>query len=109
VKRTFWAGFGYTLGLGTSFVVQKRVRRTVERYAPEQVRNDVANRGRAVANRAREVVVDLRDAAQVGAQAVRDERAALLDEFAADDALHSGPARGLGNSSNSDYRFRPRR
>ncbi len=83
MKRTLWAGVGYTLGLGTSFYVQKRVRRTVDRYAPEQVRHDVAVKSREVADRARDAVLDLRDAAQEGAATMRREQRDLRHEFSA--------------------------
>ncbi|NIR37937.1 MAG: hypothetical protein GWN79_13235 [Actinobacteria bacterium] len=88
MKRTFWAGVGYTLGLGSSFWVQRRVRRTVERYTPEQVRIDLAVRGRRVADRARDVVVDLREAAQEGAAAMRREELHLRQEFVPQAAPH---------------------
>ena len=42
LKRVVWTGVGYSMGLASSIYVQRRVRRTVERYTPEQVRHDVA-------------------------------------------------------------------
>lgn len=83
MKRTFWAGVGYSLGLGSSIYLQRRVRRTVERYTPEQVRQDLAVRSRQVVDRARGVVVDLREAAQEGAAAMRREEDLLRDEYIA--------------------------
>ena len=88
MKRTFWAGVGYTLGLSTSIYVQRRVRRTVDRYAPQQIRNDVAAKGREVANRARNVAIDLRDAAHEGAAAMRREQRELREEFTSDPDRH---------------------
>ena len=93
MKRTFWAVAGYTAGLGTSLYVQKRVKKTVERVAPEQVRADVADRSRRAAGKARDAMVDIRDAANEGLTAMRAEKADLLAEFAGDEALHTGPAR----------------
>ncbi len=108
MKRTFWAGVGYTLGLGSSLYVQKRVRRTVERYTPEQVRADAMTKGREVTSRAKEAVIDLREAAHEGVEAMRREKADLLAEFAADE-LHAGPARGIDPSERASGEFRPRR
>ena len=59
MKRTFWAVAGYTAGLGTSLYVQKRVKKTVEQVAPEQVRADVADRSRRAAGKARDAMVDI--------------------------------------------------
>ena len=66
MKRVFWSTVGYVAGLGTSVYVQRRVRRAVEYYTPEQVRRDAAVVGRQVAGRAPEVVIDLREAAAEG-------------------------------------------
>lgn len=88
MKRTFWTGVGYTLGLSTSFYVQNRVRRTVERYTPEQLRDDIAARGRAMADRAQDLVIDLRDAAREGAATMRDEERELRDRFAVQSDPH---------------------
>ena len=82
MKRTLWAGVGYTLGLSTSFYVQSRVRRAVVRYTPPQLRQELAERGRAVADRAHDLVVDLRDAVQEGTATMRDEERELRDRYA---------------------------
>ena len=107
-KRVVWTGVGYSLGLASSIYVQRRVRRTVERYAPEQVRNDVVVRGREVAERARGLVVDLRDAAQEGAAAMRREEIDLRAEFTALRVPHRGPARAIEESGRSSGGSRPR-
>ncbi len=114
MRRIIWTGLGYSLGLGTSFYVQKRMRRTVQRIAPEHVRADVSAKSRATVarakgtvDRAREVVIDLRDAAQEGADAMRQERDDLLAEFDADESMHSGPARGLPPKNEEGRGFRP--
>ena len=109
MKRTFWTAAGYTMGLGTGWYVQRRVKKTVDRYAPEQVRSDVADKGRQAVNRARDAAVDLRDAANEGIAAMRSERADLLSEFAADEALHSGPARAVQAGGRNSPGYRPRR
>ncbi len=91
MKRTFWAGVGYTLGLSTSIYVQRRVRRTVDRYAPEQIRNDVTAKTREAANRARSVAIELREAAQEGVAAMRREQRELREEFTSDPYVDPGP------------------
>ena len=108
MKRTFWTGIGYSLGLGTGWYVQRRVKQTVDRYAPEQVRSDVADRSRQAAARARDAVVDLRDAANEGLAAMRAEKADLLAEFASDEALHTGPARAVQARGRASRGYRPR-
>ena len=109
MKRTIWTGVGYSLGLASSIYVQRRVRRTVERYAPEHVRQDVADRSRLVADRAREMVVDLRDAAQEGAAAMRREESVLREEFSGARPTHRGPARAIEENRRSTGGNRPRR
>jgi hypothetical protein len=84
MKRILWSTVGYAAGLGTSVYVQRRVRRAVEYYTPEQVRRDVAVIGRQAADRARDVVIDLREAAAEGAEAMREREAELRREYAPD-------------------------
>lgn len=121
MKRTFYTALGYTLGVGTGWYVQRRVRRTVERVAPEQVRSEVADRSRQAvdyskhaAGKARDLAVDLREAAQEGVATMRSEKADLLAEFSADEAMHAGtprrvPGRIGGPDQPGDQRgFRPR-
>ena len=74
MKRTFWVATGFTLGVGSSVYLQKRVRRAVERYTPEQVRHGVAGASKRVAARTRDLITDLRDAAQQGVETMRDRR-----------------------------------
>ncbi len=96
MKRILWTSVGYSLGITTSIYVQRRVKRTVERYAPAQVRSDVADRGRAVADRTREMAVEFRDAAREGAAVMHQVEQDLLDEFSGRRSeTHAGPARGL--------------
>lgn len=117
MKRTLYTAVGYTLGLGTGWYVQRRVKRTVERVAPEQVRAEVADRSRQVAgagvqaaSKARDFAIDLRDAAQEGVATMRQERADLFAEFAADEAMHTGPSRRLPGrgEGGSGGGYRPR-
>lgn len=88
MKRIFWGTMGYAAGLSTSIYVQRRVRRAVEYYTPEQLRTDVQARGRQVAGRARDVVVDLRDAAADGVATMRAREEELRREFAPDPGVH---------------------
>ncbi len=37
IKRLFWLIVGFLLGLGSSWVVMRRVRRVAERYVPTEV------------------------------------------------------------------------
>ena len=88
MKRTFWAATGFTLGVGSSVYLQKRLRRAVERYTPEQVRQDVTGAGKRVAARTRDLISDLREAAQQGGETMRQEEQDLRSEFAADNQSH---------------------
>lgn len=91
-KRTFWTTVGYGLGLGSSIYVQRRVRRTVERLAPAEVRREVAAKGaaaaatsagtaRAVVVRARTTGTDVVAALREGREAMRTEEATLRQEY----------------------------
>ncbi len=88
MKRTFWAATGFTLGFGSSLYVQKRLRRAVERYTPEQVRQGVTDVGRRAAARTRDLISDLRDAAQEGSETMRQTEQDLRSEFVADSEAH---------------------
>ncbi len=91
MKRIFWSGVGYAAGISSSIYVQRRVRRAVEHYTPEQIRQDAAVRGRQVADKARDVVVDLREAAAEGADAMRAREEELKAEFAPDPGARKNP------------------
>ncbi|MDQ3978443.1 MAG: hypothetical protein M3314_02675 [Actinomycetota bacterium] len=74
-KRFFWLSLGAMLGLATSFWAQRRLRRAVNRLAPEQVR-------RRVSWSARTLLDDLRGAADEGRSAMREREASLRAELA---------------------------
>jgi RNase adaptor protein for sRNA GlmZ degradation len=93
MKRIFWSGVGYAAGISTSIYVQKRVRRTVEKYAPEQMRHDVAIKSRVAAAKARDLVIDLREAAADGVDTMRLREQELRDEFAPDTGPDDPPHR----------------
>ncbi len=91
-KRTFWTTVGYGLGLGSSLYVQRRVRRTVDRFAPAEVRREVAAKGaaaaatsagtaRAVVDRARTTGTDVVAALREGRETMRTEEATLRQEY----------------------------
>jgi hypothetical protein len=88
MKRVFWSGVGYAAGLGTSVYVQRRVRRAVDHYTPEQVRHDVAEKSRQVVGKAKDVVIDLREAASEGADAMRAREQELKNEFGGERDRH---------------------
>ncbi len=69
-KRLFWLTVGTLLGLGSSFWAQRRLRRAMERLAPEQVR-------RHLSWSVRNLLADLRAAAAEGRGAMREREAAL--------------------------------
>jgi hypothetical protein len=93
MKRIFWSGVGYAAGISTSVYVQRRVRRAVEHYTPEQVRHDMSVRGRQVADKARDVVIDLREAAAEGVDTMRAREQELREEFAPDANTRPNPHR----------------
>lgn len=81
IKRIFWAFNGYVLGLATSVWVQRRLRRTADRFTPEQIRQQMADRTRDIADLARRTVIDLREAATEGRAAMHDSQIELDAEF----------------------------
>ncbi len=93
MKRVFWSSVGYAAGISTSIYVQKRIRRTVERYAPEQVRHDVAAKGRRAADKARDLVIDLRVAAAEGVDTMRRHEQELRAEFGPENRPDEHPRR----------------
>jgi hypothetical protein len=69
-KRVRWMSIGAAVGLGGSVWAQRRVRRAVDRYLPEQV---VSSAGQ----RARNLRSDVRDALTEGRLAMRDREEEL--------------------------------
>ena len=95
MKRLWWLGAGYAAGLGTAAWLRSKARHAAERYAPEHVRQAVADRTRDLGDRARQSVVDrsrnlgheakriaddLREAAAEGRDAMRRTEDELRDE-----------------------------
>jgi hypothetical protein len=81
-KRAFWTVVGYGAGVASTVMVKRKVRRTVNRYAPSEMRHAVTARSADVVDRAKRVTTELRAAADEGIRAMRDRRRELDDEFA---------------------------
>lgn len=73
-KRLFWLVVGTAVGFGGSLWAQRRFRRQIERYKPEQVTQ------RAVAT-VQGLGRDVRDAARQGRAAQREREEALRAQF----------------------------
>jgi hypothetical protein len=69
-KRVRWMGFGAVAGVGATMWARQRMRRTVQRYLPAQVSNEVAARARAIGG-------ELRGAFDDGRQAMAAKEAQL--------------------------------
>jgi hypothetical protein len=74
-KRLFWLFVGVGFGFGLSFWLTRAVRRTVERYSPEAVADNLADALRAFGS-------DLRAAVSEGREAMREKEAELRAELA---------------------------
>ena len=81
MKRIIWAFNGYVMGLCTSVWFQRRLRRTADRFTPEEIRRQMTDRTRDIADLARRTVIDLREAASEGRAAMRDSELELRAEF----------------------------
>jgi hypothetical protein len=66
-KRVRWTAIGYVAGVGTSYLVARRVKRTLSAYAPPEVARRSADR--------------VRDAMADGRAAMRAREAELRREF----------------------------
>ena len=95
MKRLWWLGAGYAAGLGTAAWVRSKARAAAEKYAPENVRNAVADRSREAAQRAqqtaadsarslgreaRRIADDIRHAVAEGRETMRDTESELRDD-----------------------------
>ena len=63
-RRLFWLAIGVGFGFGLSFWVTRVVRRTVDRYSPENVSDSLAKALRAFGTDLREAVAEGRAAMQ---------------------------------------------
>lgn len=57
-KRFFWLSVGLTLGSSCSFWLMRKVRRTVERFAPERLTHDVVSGARTIGSELRAALAD---------------------------------------------------
>jgi len=73
-KRLRWLTIGTLVGFGSSWWVQRAVRRTVERYVPERVTSELARAARGVGD-------DVRAAVSEGREAMRGREAELRAEL----------------------------
>ncbi|MCH7790312.1 MAG: hypothetical protein IH940_12870 [Acidobacteria bacterium] len=80
-KRTFWTAVGYSAGIGSSIYVQRRVRRTVQRYTPEHVRIQASTTTRRAVFGAKQVGRTVSDAYREGRHAMTQSNAELQREF----------------------------
>ena len=55
-RRIFWLIMGWLVGNATSVWFQRRLRRTVERYTPEHLRKELADRSSAVVDQGADLV-----------------------------------------------------
>ena len=95
-KRAFWTVVGYGAGVASTVMVKRKVRRTVNRYAPSEMRNSVTARGADVVDRAKRVTTEIRAAADEGLRAMRDRRRELDGEFALPDEIDVRETRDAG-------------
>lgn len=74
LKRLSWLSLGLTIGFGTSFWVMRVVRRTLERFTPERLSQDVVTGARSVG-------AELRAALDEGRTAMRQRETELRAEI----------------------------
>ena len=75
-KRVIWMGTGASVGFGASLWMQRKVKRTVQRYTPQRVTGDFVEV-------VRDFGYDLRDAVAEGRIAMAQREAELRAELAA--------------------------
>ena len=73
-RRAFWFGTGATAGFGGAMWIRRQVLRTVRRYTPEQVRDDVSTSVRRAGGNLRNAVVE-------GRRAMAHREAQLRDDL----------------------------
>ena len=82
-KRLFWLMIGLGFGFGVSFWLMRFVRKTVERYSPDRVSNDLAAAVRGFGK-------DLRAAVAEGREAMRDREIEIRDEITSGNGPEAG-------------------
>jgi hypothetical protein len=76
-RRLVWFTSGATAGFGGAMWIRRRMRRTVQRYAPEQLRADATASVRRLGSGVRDAVVE-------GRAAMREREAELRAELRPD-------------------------
>jgi hypothetical protein len=77
IRRLMWFTSGATAGFGGAMWIRRRMRRTVQRYAPEQLRADATASVRRLGSGVRDAVVE-------GRAAMREREAELRAELRPD-------------------------
>ena len=75
-KRVIWFGSGFTAGMAGGWYVQRSVRQRIERYAPENLRNEVASRADSIRS---EVTAAVSEGREVMRRYQEDARSDLAD------------------------------
>ena len=73
IKRLFWLGVGFLLGLGSSFAVTRRLRRAAARYAPAEVVERWGGQAHALGRDVRAALTEGRDAMRTREAELRAE------------------------------------
>lgn len=73
LKRTFWFTAGTAAGLGSSYWVQRRVKRVAARFTPEGLQREVSGAARSVSTNVKAAVTEGREAARVRESELTDQ------------------------------------
>ena len=92
-RRLFWLIVGWLAGNASSVWFQRRLRRTVERYTPEHLRKELAERSSVVVGQGADLVRRVRQ--------IRDDMAGT---DSTDPAGHANGFRRNGQRSRSGHR-----
>ena len=82
-RRLAWLLGGWLVGTATAAWLRRRIRRGVERYTPEHLRREVADRGTDMLRSVRRIAGEVPDATRDGRDEVRRTRHALDHEYGA--------------------------
>ena len=82
-RRLTWLLGGWLVGTATAAWLRRRIRRGVERYTPDHLRREVADRGTDMLRRVRRVAGEVTDATRDGRAELRRTRHPLDHEYGA--------------------------
>ena len=82
-RRLAWLLGGWLVGTATAAWLRRRIRRGVERYTPEHLRREAADRGTDMLRSVRRSAGEVTDATRDGRNEVRRTRHALDHEYGA--------------------------